>query len=407
MKLLQINTVFQVGSTGRIVENISDLAVRKGWKSYVACDRNPTTDGNETIIKVGNNFSKYLNALSCRVLDNDGFFATRNTLRLVNIINNIKPDVIHIHNLHGYYIDADTLFKNIHNIPTVWTLHDCWSFTGHCAYFDSANCSKWKLQCSKCPLKHNYPASWIMDKSRKNYMTKKSWSKYDNICLVPVSQWLAKLVKKSFWEGHKIKVIRNGIDLEKFKTIGKNISSKHSIPNDKKIILGVAKVWSKRKGLDDFVKLSQIISDEFKIVIVGVTKNQIQKIPQKIVCIENTDDISDLSALYSLSSVFVNPTYSDNFPTTNIESLACGTPVITYDTGGSPEAIDSDTGIVVERGNLKALKKAVEKICNIDKKSISPLCRERAEKYFDMNKTFTSYFDIYEDILKNHTGSTA
>lgn len=340
---------------------------------------------------------EYLHCAESLLLDNHGLASRRATRRVVEQITRIKPDVVQLHCVHGYYLNYRILFEylNSTNIPVVWTFHDCWAFTGHCAHFVTANCEKWKTGCYACPLKGDYPKS-IVDCSKRNYELKKQlFGANKNMLIVPVSEWMADFVKQSFLKDKAIIVIKNGVDLSVFKV---------GIPkNDKKRILGVSGVWNKDKGLYDFYQLREKLDKEhFEIVLVGLSKDQLKELPDGIIGIEHTESVQELAELYASATVFVNPTYADTFPTVNLEALACGTPVITYKTGGSPEAVSTETGWVVEQGDIEgiaALVKSLEKKTETVIISQRKACRDRAEQEFDRNKCFEKYLQVYENLL--------
>lgn len=401
-KLLQINIVANWGSTGRITEDIGQIAMANGWESYIAYGRgNPKSTSN--LIRIGNNVDMYFHVLQSRILDNHGLSSQKATRYLIKQIDGIKPDIIHLHNIHGYYINYKILFEYLAKIeiPIIWTLHDCWSFTGHCAYFDYIKCNKWKIGCSKCPQISSYPRSLIRDRSLLNYKQKKEcFTSVKQMTFVPVSNWLGNLLHESYLSSYPICRIYNGIDLSVFYPVdGQNVRVK--LGNEKSyLILGVASVWDRRKGLDDFLKLRELSSEEYLIILIGLNRKQIENLPSGIIGIERTNNINELVEYYSAADVFVNPTWEDTFPTTNLESLACGTPVITYKTGGSPEAIDEKTGAVIETGNIKELAKAVVRICKeTDRNMNLKICRDRAERLFNKNDRFQEYMDLYKKIV--------
>src|SRR5690554_2707870 len=400
-KILQINTVVNTSSTGRIAEEIGLTAMSNGWDSYVAYGRNKRPSASK-LIKIGNNTDIKLHGLQTRLFDRHGLASKGATMKLIQEIKKIKPNIIHLHNLHGYYLNYEILFGylSVVNIPTVWTFHDCWPITGHCVYFSYVGCEKWKTQCYKCPQKTLYPASYNIDRSKKNYNLKKeSFNSLSNLTLVPVSQWLSGILNDSFLQNYPIKTIHNGINTEVFKPYdGSSVRVKYEL-EDKFIILGVASVWEPRKGLVDFIELSKHLSDDYKIVLVGLTKKQISKLPENILGIERTEIVQGLAEIYASSDVFINPTYEDNFPTTNLESLACGTPVITYKTGGSPEAIDDYTGIVVEQGNINNLMDAINQIKSNGKHYYSDACVSRANRLYKKEDRYREYLELYEELL--------
>lgn len=398
MKILQINTVVNSGSTGRIAEDIGKVLLSQGHSSSIAYGRGPSASQSR-LIKVGNDWDMYMHGLTSKLFDRHGFSSKAATKRLIADIEKIEPDVIGLHNLHGYYLNIEVLFDFLKatQLPVLWTLFDCWAFTGHCAYFDKVGCQKWKTCCSNCELKRTYPSSFYLDNSTKNYLDKKRlFQKLPYMDLVVHSRWLENLTKQSFLSDYPIHVIHSGIDLNIFKPDVGNAKDKYNIPNKQKIILGCANIWNARKGLNDFLYLRQALGNEYNIVLVGLGEKQIRSLPEGIIGIKRTESVVDLASLYSIADVFVNPTTADNFPTTNIEALACGTPVITYDTGGSGEAIDEHTGIVVEKGNKERLYNAVIEVVNKGKVYYSPHCVARAKTKFNKEDRYRDYIDIFE-----------
>lgn len=388
-KLLQINIVSNMLSTGKIAEDISKVATSRGWDCYIAYGR-WSKPGICKEYKVGSKLDMYAHYAANRFFDMEGLVSKGATKSLVKWINNIKPDIVQLHNLHDHYLNYPELFECLAklNVPVFWTQHDCWAFTGGCTYPDLHGCEKWKYECKGCSIKK----SIFCNKSEYHYRLKvELLSKIPNLIYIPVSNWLCNLILESSQGYRQVIMIHNGIDINRFKpTTGK--SSK--VFN----IIGVAASWCQRKGLDDFIKLRSILSEDYTITLVGLTSEQVKSLPQGITGITRTTNIEEMVALYSEANVFLNPTYSDNFPTTNIEALACGTPVITYKTGGSPEAIDEKTGIVVEQGNLTALVDAI--VCMKETPLSSVDCRKRAEEFFDKDKNFAKYVDLYEDLIK-------
>jgi glycosyltransferase involved in cell wall biosynthesis len=314
----------------------------------------------------------------------------------------MKPDIIQLHCVHGYYINYEILFEFLHemDVPVVWTFHDCWAFTGHCAHFDFAGCDKWKTGCYACELLKEYPRSVFIDNSKDNWLRKrKSFTSVDKLHIVAVSKWLSDIVGHSFMQKYPIEVIHNGIDLSVFKRVDNNIREQYGISSDETLVLGVATAWGKDKGLNDFVRLSQ--EPAIKVVLVGVSEEVRKLLPENIIAVNRTESQQKLAEFYSAADMLVNPTYNDSFPTVNLEALACGTPVVTYRTGGSPEAIDAETGAVVEKGDYAGLLSHIRKFAQTSyKSSYSKVCRERAEKCFDMNKQFDEYRKLYERLIE-------
>ena len=402
MKVLQINAIVNSGSTGRIAEDIGKVLIANGHESYIAYGRG-MRPSNSQLIRIGNQKDILFHVLKTRLFDRHGFGSKKATIELIQAIDKIKPDVIGLHCIHGYYINIKVLFEFLQasKIPVVWTQHDAWAFTGHCAYYDSINCEKWKTGCYSCPQKAKYPSSYVLDQSKRNYQDKKKLFNSVPIQFITPSFWLSNEMKSSFLKDHPIKVIHNGIDLKTFKPVDSDFLIKFKIIN-KKVILGCASIWSNRKGLGDFLKLKVLLGNNYQIVLIGLSKEQMKELPDGILGITRTESVEELAAWYSLAEVFVNPTYQDNFPTTNIEALACGTPVITYDTGGSPEAIDLLTGRVVEKGDVNGLKQAIEQFAKVNQTLLKTNCRKRAELLFDKNNCYLDYLNIYESIVENN-----
>lgn len=398
MKIVEINTC-GYGSTGKIMLQIAEKTREKGH-TVTTFSRKWNNNKNQTDNHIY--FGTFLeNALHHVFAEITGFsecFSFFGTLSLISKLKKCKPDIIHLHNLHGWYINLPLLFKYIkkNSIKTVWTLHDCWSFTGHCPYFDIANCDKWKSKCHNCPQFKEYPKSFF-DNSKFMYRLKKKWfTGVENMTIVTPSEWLAGLVKESFLKDYPVKVINNGIDLDVFKPTDSDFRKKYALEN-KYIVLGVAFGWGKRKGLDIFIELANRLDKEkYKIVLLGTDDNVDKLLPDNIIPIHKTQNQTELAEIYTAADVFANPTREDNFPTVNMESLACGTPVVTFDTGGSPECIDETCGAVVEKDGIDAMYNEIIRICETKPYSKDD-CLKRAYG-FDKNKKFKEYIKLYEVI---------
>ena len=405
-RILIINVSANTGSTGRIAEEIGQKAAANGYDFYFGYGR-LGRQSEAHLIRIGSDWDVKVHGLESMLFDNHGFGSRKATKRFIQEIEHIKPDVINLHNIHGYYLNVEILFEYLAktNIPVVWTLHDCWPFTGHCSYFDRYHCEKWKTGCYDCPNSKGYPMSLFLDRSKANYARKKElFNKPKNITFVAVCNWMAENVKASFLGGYPVETIYNGVDVETFRPRfeglnGSNrLKAKLGINEKAKVVLGVASTWDRRKGLDDFVKLRDMMSNQFAIVLVGLSEKQIKSLPDGIIGIRRTESIDQLAELYSLADVFVNPTYVDNFPTTNIEALACGTPVVTYRTGGSPEAIDESTGIVVEQGDIALLRSSIKFLAE-HKDMYSIACRNRALNSFNKQDRYQDYVDLFNRLI--------
>lgn len=391
MKVFQINSTCGFGSTGRIAVDILKELEKNGGEGIIAYGRNSAPE-NVNSYRIGSDLHVKIHGVLSRITDRQGFYGTSATKRLIEKIKDYNPDIIHLHNIHGYYLNVAILFDFLkeYNKPIVWTLHDCWAFTGHCAFFSFSGCEKWKSECNTCPLKKDYPTSLVMDNSKKNYKQKKElFTKPENITFVTPSNWLKDLTEKSFLGKYPVKVINNGIDLTKFKPTESDFREKNNL-QDKFIILGVASVWEERKGLKDFIKLNEMLSENEKIVLVGLDDNQLATLPESIMGIKRTNSIEELAEIYSAADVFVNPTYEDNYPTTNLEAISCGTPVVTYITGGSPESVFEGNGFSVPQGDVKGIYDAIKKVDG---------CKTPTKDFFDASKRYKEYVDLYKEIL--------
>lgn len=396
--LLQINTTANWGSTGKIAEQIGLHAMANGWRSIIAYGYYLNPSKSE-LIKIGSKWSVRWHRQISKYGMGDGRASKCATKTLIKQIEAIKPDIIHLHNIHGLYLNYPILFDYLNSIgiPVVWTMHDCWPFTGRCAYFDAVQCTRWQSGCGECPALQLYPKT-KRDTSAENFELKRRlFTAKHSLVLVPVSNWLKGLVGQSMLRDCRCQTIHNGIDIESFKPT-QAASLKGA--SDKHLILGVAAQWGERKGLEEFYKLRDRLDvDTYDIALIGLSDEQIAALPTGITGIRRTQNVDELAAYYTRASVFVNPTYSDNYPTTNLEAMACGTPVITYRTGGSPEALTPDTGIVVEQGDIEALTEAITMVCDKGKEHYHDACRRRAEEHFDKHICFDRYLDLYNELL--------
>lgn len=403
--LLQISIEVNSGSVGRIAEQIGETVLQKGWSSYITYARNHNPSKSE-VIKIGNKLDLYRHGLETRIFDSHCFSSKTATKDLINRIKEIKPDIIHLHHLHGYFINIEILFNFLKEseIPVVWTFHDCWSFTGHCSNFDFVGCDKWKTACHHCEQKKEYPKSLLLDRSRQNFIDKKRiFNSVKNLTIVSVSKWLSGKVNESFLKNYNSKIIYNGVDLEKFypKNSRGEIDEKYNI-YDKYFLLGVATNWDKKKGLYDFIKLSTMLDDTFVIILIGVSKDQLKGLPNNIIGLDRTESQDELGALYSASDLFLNLSVEETFGLTTAEALACGVPSIVYNATASPELVNEDTGFVVEKKNMKELVLAIEKARGFGKNYYSNACRNRAVSLFDKKERFLEYLNLYNEILNRN-----
>ena len=395
MRVVQINATCGSGSTGKICTSISSIISNNDIENYIlySSGRSEYPHGfrymTDLEVKMG--------ALESRIRGNFGFNGSSGTKKMISKLKEINPDIVHLHNIHSHNCNLEILFdylkKEKKNV--VWTFHDCWAFTGSCTYFSYTGCEKWKTKCNKCPKAHEF--SWFLDTSKILFDRKKEAFKDSKMIIVTPSKWLAELVKDSFLKSYPVEVINNGIDRSVFKPTHNSFREDNNISNSDKMILGVGFEWGLRKGLDIFIELSKRLPDHYKIVLVGTNDDIDKQLPQNILSIHRTENQKELAAIYSAADVFVNPTREDNYPTVNMESLSCGTPVITFNTGGSPEIIDDTCGIVVKQEDVEGLIGAISRLDD------GPLfaanaCLKKANE-FDQVLCFSKYLDLYRKIL--------
>ncbi len=396
MKIVQINATCGSGSTGKICVDISRLLTDKNIENYIIYSgkKNEYPLG----IHCGGVKEIKIQALRSHLFGLYGFNSKQITKRMLKKLDEIEPDVVHLHNLHGHNCNLKMLldYLRAHHIKIFWTFHDCWAFTAYCPYFSMDKCDKWKDGCHDCHRYREY--SFFFDRSRELYNKKKKASEGLDLTIVTPSQWLADLVKQSFFKHYPVKVINNGIDLEIFKPTPSDFRAKHGIPNDKYIVLGVAFGWGVRKGLDVFIELSKRLDKEkYQIVLVGTDGEIDNKLPSNIISIHRTQNQKELAEIYTAADVFANPTREDNYPTVNMESIACGTPVVTFKTGGSPEILDETCGSVVPCDDIDAMEKEIIRICT-ERPYSTEACREGAMR-FDQKNCFSKYVELYKQIL--------
>lgn len=386
MKVFFINS-FPAFSTGKIVQDLCKTLTDNGHEALFAYGRLKLEDTSIKSYKIGNELTVRLHGLLARLTDGEGRFSVIATKMLIKKIIEFDPDVIHLHNIHGYYLNHKILFDylKVCGKKIVWTLHDCWAFTGHCACFSSINCNKWKSKCENCPQIHSYPTSLFFDNSKKNYIRKReNFTNVPNMTIATVSNWLGDLVNRSFLKEYNIKTIHNGIDLNIFKPIQSDFRKKYHL-EDKKIILTVSTSWSdERKGLKDVLKLADLLDDDYKVIIVGLTKKEKQKIGNKVLGITRTTNMKELVEIYSTADMFYNASVEETFGLPTVEAMACGTPVIVYDASAIPEIVTEKSGIVLSVHDVAAVAKSVDEYRNLKQEDILAVASEYGkEKMLD------------------------
>ena len=402
MRIVQINGGAK-GSTGKIMMGIAEVARAQGHE--VMCASPITTTNRDAgkncgYYRIGTFFSRRVSVALARLTGFNGCFAWVTTLRFLKRIDAFKPDILHLHNLHDSYINLPMLFGYIkkRNLSVVWTLHDCWAFTGQCPYFTIAKCDKWKTGCHDCPQYRAYPASYY-DNTKTMWRLKQKWfCGVENLTIVTPSRWLAELVKESFLKEYPVHVINNGIDLRVFRPTPSDFRRRYGISPEKHIVLGVSFAWGVRKGLDCFVALASRLDERYQIVLVGTDEQIDRQLPPSIISIHRTQDQKELAEIYTAADVFVNPTREENYPTVNMEAIACGTPVITFNTGGSPEMLDEKTGVVVPVDDIAAMEKVIERICLQGQSKEKLYLSERAGAFSEKNSV-AGYVNLYTEVV--------
>ena len=395
MRIMQISAFCGQGAPGKIELGMHNVLSKEGHQSIIAWGRANAAPDSVPTIRIGNKADYYMHGLYTRMTDKCGFGSARATKDFIRKVDDWQPDLVQLHMLHGYFINLEVFFRYLagKKIPVVWTFHDEWAITGHCPCFEMIGCNKWETGCHHCPQRSHHPTSWLTDNSEWNWKKKKElFTSLEKLTIVAPSKWMVKTVQNSFLRDYPVKLIHNGINTEVFKPTQSNVKNRIGA-EDKKIILGVSSTWAPSKGLADFCELAEKLPEEYQIVLVGLSEKQIRRLPDRIIGIKRTNNVQELAELYTAAYVFVNPTYEDNYPTTNLEALACGTPVITYRTGGSVEAVeDSGAGIIVEQGRVDSLTEAVMKFTWPTSKQPLYQCDEK-ERYQE-------YLRLYQEIVQ-------
>lgn len=394
-KLLQINVTANWGSTGKIAEQIGVMAQEHGWESYIAYGRSMNPSKNK-LIKIGSMLDVYEHYFENRFFDNEGRASRRATKKFLKEIDKMKPDVVHLHNIHDHYLNFSLLFRYLaeKHIPVVWTLHDLWAMTGHCA-FNLKGCEKWKKHCSNCPMIETFS----LDRSRDGYQEKKqSFTSIPTMTIVPVSEWLGAQVMQSFLKKYSVQVIKNGIDINVFRPTYADCLEHYGLSNTK-FVIAVASIWPESKGLADFINIRQILDKSIKIVLVGLSEHQISQLPNGIVGIPRTQSQVELAQLYSAAEALVSLSGSETFGLTIVEALACGTPAIVYNNTAQRELVTVNTGSVIANGDYNQVASTISNFVTSNFKAFhSDECRNRAIEYFDKNKSYLSHIQLYSKI---------
>ena len=394
MKVVQINATCGIGSTGKICVGISELLTKANIENYILY----SSRSNGYPLGISCSDDRYIKtqALKAKLLGNYGFQSRKATRNILSELERIQPDVVHLHNIHGHDCHLGMLFDYFrkYHIRLIWTFHDCWAFTGYCPHFTMANCDRWRHGCGNCPQRRDY--SWLFDRSAELFAAKKRLLQERNLMIATPSQWLADLVQQSFLKEYPVRVIPNGIDLAVFRPIESDFRRNYGL-EDKKIVLGVSFGWDVRKGLDVFIEMARCLPDDYRIVLVGTNAETDRYLPSNVISVHRTQNQKELAEIYSAADVLVNPTREENYPTVNMEAIACGTPVVTFRTGGSPEMLDSTCGAVVARDDPDALEQEIIRVCE-DRPFPKDQCIAKAQE-FDQKQRLKEYLQLYERVI--------
>lgn len=401
MKVVMINSVSGYGSTGSICVDIAMELERQGHECYIAYGQ--VSRGYHNEFKIGTKLENHLHNVGSRLLGKQGYFTKNGTKKLIRFLKDYNPDIIHLHNLHGNYLNLGILFDYLNEVqkPVVWTLHDCWAFTGNCAYYSNINCNKWQKKCNNCPQIKAYPPSLIFDKTEIMFNDKKKWfESINNLTIIPVSYWLKSQVENSILKGKKIVPIYNWIDHKVFKNNTKDFNFS-KIDKNKFLVLGVSAGWNKFSNkFKDFVKLSELLPENMQLILVGKTING-TKIPANIIHFPYVDSKSELAKLYSIADAYVHLSTEDTFGLVIAESMSCGTPVIVYNATACPEIVGSNCGFVVEPRDIRSVFESLKIIKKNGKSSYSNYCRNYVLDNFDIIKNINLTIEVYKKMIKN------
>ncbi len=399
MIIVQINTVAEFSSTGRTTIELAKALDERGHISYIAYGQKNSTFYKS--FKIGSALENHIHNAFSRIFGNQGYYSKKGTKKLISCLKAIKPDIIHLRNLHGNYINLKLLFEYLQEltIPIVWTLHDCWAYTGKCVHYTEVNCYKWETYCKKCVQVKKYPPSFFFDRTEEMFNDKKIWaSKLKNLTIITVSDWLKKEVKKSFLSNRNIYTIYNWIDHNVFYPRYDSLKEKYGIQKNKFVILGISASWKKNSSkFRDFIRLSKLLLDDMQIVLVG-KGDVLNEIENNIFHIPYVEDVNELASIYSMADVYVHLALEDTFGKVIVEAMSCGTPAIAYKSTVYPELINVKCGYIVEKRNIKAVFNALKKIKTIGKIKYSKHCIFHAKKTFSYKKNVKKQIELYEKL---------
>ena len=400
MNVLQLNTCSGVKSTGRIAADLARMLHARGDECRIGYGEEPVPEDCRAFsFPVCGPFERKAYSQLRKLADAEGLGGQLGTRRLIRQMEADPPDVVHLHNVHGCYLHLPMLFDYLKraDLPVVWTLHDCWSFTGHCAYFDYAGCVRWRDGCDHCPQLRSYPVCYGLDGSKRNYQWKqKLFTGLNRLTLVTPCEWLMENVRASFWGNQPARVIYNGVDLDRFRPAPSDLRAKHGITAPY-LLLAVAAQWDERKGLRYLLEAAEQLGPAYQLAVLGLSQSQREALPQGVLGLPATGSVDELCQWYSAADVFCNPTLEDNMPLVNLEALACGTPVTVFATGGCVECVDDAVGAVTPKADVPAFCEAVRRVAAA-KPALAAACLERARR-FDKNACYQAYLSLYREVL--------
>ena len=402
-KLVQFNSVANWGSTGRLAEDIGDVAMAAGWESFIVFGRE-SNPSNSHLIQVGGRMSVMSHVIISRLFDRHGFGSYMATKQLLKRLDEIKPDVFQFHNVHGYYLNLPLVLQYAieKRIPIVWSLHDCWSMTGHCSHFVTVGCDRWKTECHNCPRRCDYPSSWFIDSSRRNYRDKKRLIEaVPRLTIISGSEWLAGIAAQSYFKGRDIRYIPDGIDTSIYqpRSNGDELRNKLGLKG-KFVILATGTVWGENKGLKDYGELRKMLSDDYAIVLVGMSDEDLATVPEGVIGLPRTKSPQELSEFYSMADCVMSLSRMESFGLTPVEGFACGTPAIVYNTTALPELITPETGYVASFLSVTDVKEKVEMMKAKGKAFFSQSCRRVAVEKYDRHRCYSEYLKVYEGLMR-------
>lgn len=405
MKVLQINCNGYYGSTGKIVRKLSDDLTERGVENYIICSGYKEQKIDDKTFFVSGYKTVKFNQIMSRIFGDAGFHFNFTTRKVIKLIERIRPDVVHLHHLESFFINTVYLLKYLkkNNIPTVWTMHDCWPITGHCTHFFSVNCDKWVNGCHHCPQIKQFPYSLVFDRSKRLYALKKAAvTDWKDLHIANVSYWMQNNIKRSFMQKKEMRVVYNGINLSAFYPSADREKTKALLgASGKFVIISVASTWGEKKGFDNFKELSGVLAEDEVIVLVGLSENQKKELPEKIIGLGRTKSVDELRELYSMADVYVNLSLEETFGLVSVEAMACGTPVIACNTTANPEIATAECGVIIENRDVAGITSAIKKVKSRGKAFYSGKCIDRVVNNFSDLKMCEGYYEYYLDVTEN------